>query len=142
MTGHAWFWEWGAGGLRAWHLWNEQTSRKVLEYGLAERPLEAARAFALASFAVHDAAVACWDAKYAYWAMRPFQVDPELKPLFSAPNHPSFQRPMPASRPLPDTPSQDFSRSRQSLYARSRNRQGMRACGQGFTIPPMWRPGG
>jgi membrane-associated phospholipid phosphatase len=90
MTGHAWFWEWGAGGLRAWHLWNEQTSRKVLEYGLAERPLEAARAFALASFAVHDAAVACWDAKYAYWAMRPFQVDPELKPLFSAPNHPSY----------------------------------------------------
>jgi hypothetical protein len=90
MTSHAWFWEWGAGGSRAWHLWNEQTSRKVLEYGLAERPLEAARAFALASFAVHDAVVACWDAKYAYWAMRPFQVDPELKPLFPAPNHPSY----------------------------------------------------
>jgi len=90
MTSHAWFWEWGAGGMRAWHLWNEQTSRKVLEYGLAERPPEAARAFALASFAVHDAVVACWDAKYAYWAMRPFQVDPELKPLFAAPNHPSY----------------------------------------------------
>ena len=40
--------------------------------------------------AVHDAVVACWDAKYAYWAMRPFQVDSELKPLFSAPNHPSY----------------------------------------------------
>jgi membrane-associated phospholipid phosphatase len=90
MTSHAWFWEWGAGGSRAWHLWNEQTSRKVLEYGLAERPLEAARAFALASFAVHDSVVACWDAKYAYWAMRPFQVDPALKPLFPAPNHPSY----------------------------------------------------
>src|SRR5215217_4669883 len=76
--------------MRAWHLWNEQTSRKVLEYRLAERPPEAARAFALASFAVHDAVVACWDAKYAYWAMRPFQVDPELKPLFPAPNHPSY----------------------------------------------------
>jgi hypothetical protein len=90
MTSHAWFWEWGAGGMRAWHLWNEQTSRKVLEYGLAERPPEAARAFALASFAVHDAVVACWDAKYAYWTMRPFQVDPEMKPLFPAPNHPSY----------------------------------------------------
>jgi hypothetical protein len=90
MTSHAWFWEWGAGGMRAWHLWNEQTSRKVLEYGLAERPPDAARAFALASFAVHDAVVACWDAKYAYWAMRPSQVDPELKPLFSPPNHPSY----------------------------------------------------
>jgi hypothetical protein len=90
MTSHAWFWEWGAGGSRAWHLWNEQTSRKVLEYGFAERPLEAARAFALASFAVHDAVVACWDAKYAYWAMRPSQVDLELKPLFPPPNHPSY----------------------------------------------------
>ncbi|MBL0407226.1 phosphatase PAP2 family protein [Microvirga aerilata] len=90
MTSHAWFWEWGAGGSRAWHLWNEQTSRKVLEYGLAERPLEAARAFALASFAVHDAVVVCWDAKYAYWAMRPSQIDPELKPLFPPPNHPSY----------------------------------------------------
>jgi membrane-associated phospholipid phosphatase len=90
MMSHAWFWEWGAGGFRAWHLWNEQTSRKVLEYGLTERPPEAARAFALASFAVHDAVVACWDAKYAYWAMRPSQVDPELKPLFPPPNHPSY----------------------------------------------------
>jgi membrane-associated phospholipid phosphatase len=90
MTSHAWFWEWGAGGFRGWHLWNEQTSRKVLEYGLTERPPEAARAFALASMAVHDAVVACWDAKYAYWAMRPSQLDPELKPLFSPPNHPSY----------------------------------------------------
>ena len=90
MTSQAWFWEWGAGGTRAWSFWNEQTSRKVLEYGLSDKPPEAARAFALASMAVHDAVVACWDAKYAYWAMRPFQVDPELKPLFPAPNHPSY----------------------------------------------------
>jgi hypothetical protein len=62
----------------------------LMEYGLAVRPLEAARAFALAIFAVHDSVVACWDAKYAYWAMRPFQVDPALKPLFPAPNHPSY----------------------------------------------------
>ena len=90
MTSHAWFWEWGAGGSRAWYFWNEETSRKVLEYGLSDKPPEAARAFALASMAVHDAVVACWDAKYAYWAMRPFQVESELKPLFSAPNHPSY----------------------------------------------------
>lgn len=90
MTSHAWFWEWGAGGSRAWYFWNEQTSRKVLEYGLSDKPPEAARAFVLVSMAVHDAVVACWDAKYAYWAMRPFQIDSELKPLFSAPNHPSY----------------------------------------------------
>src|SRR5215207_6306397 len=90
LTSHAWFWEWGAGGSRAWYFWNEQTSRKVLEYGLSDKPPEAARAFVLVSMAVHDAVVACWDAKYAYWAMRPFQIDSELKPLFSAPNPPSY----------------------------------------------------
>jgi nucleotide-binding universal stress UspA family protein len=34
--------------------------------------------------------VACWDAKYAYWAIRPFQLDAEVKPLFAMPNHPSY----------------------------------------------------
>ena len=90
MLSKAWFWEWGAGPFRGWHFWNEQTSRKVLEYGLADKPLEAVRVFALESIAFHDALVACWDAKYAYWAMRPSQLDPELKPLFALPNHPSY----------------------------------------------------
>ncbi len=34
--------------------------------------------------------IACWDAKYTYWAMRPFQLDPEFTPLFTTPNHPSY----------------------------------------------------
>jgi len=34
--------------------------------------------------------VACWDAKYTYWSIRPFQLDPEFKPLFTTPNHPSY----------------------------------------------------
>ena len=34
--------------------------------------------------------VACWDAKYAYWAIRPFQLDPDVKTLFATPNHPSY----------------------------------------------------
>jgi membrane-associated phospholipid phosphatase len=37
-----------------------------------------------------DAGIACWDSKYAYWAIRPFQLDPDVKPLFSTPNHPSY----------------------------------------------------
>jgi hypothetical protein len=40
--------------------------------------------------AYHDSVVACWDAKYIYWSMRPFQLDPEFKPLFTTPNHPSY----------------------------------------------------
>jgi hypothetical protein len=90
MLSAAWFWEWGAGGTRAWHFWNEQATRKVLEHGLSDKPPEAARVLALESIAFNDAAIACFDAKYAYWAMRPFMVDPEFKALFPAPNHPSY----------------------------------------------------
>ena len=35
-------------------------------------------------------ATACWDAKYAYWYIRPPQLDAELKSLFPPPNHPSY----------------------------------------------------
>ena len=90
MLSAAWFWEYGAGGSRGWHFWNEQATRKVLEHGLAGKPQEAVRALALESVAFHDSVVACFDAKYAYWGMRPFMVDPEFKSLFPAPNHPSY----------------------------------------------------
>ena len=40
--------------------------------------------------AVIDAGIACWDGKYTYWAIRPYQLDPEVKPLFPTPNHPSY----------------------------------------------------
>jgi hypothetical protein len=46
--------------------------------------------YALANIASYDATVACWDAQYAYWAIRPFQLDPNFKPLFTTPNHPSY----------------------------------------------------
>lgn len=88
QTSAAWFWEHGAGGFRGFRYWNDQTSRKTLEYRM--EPLEAARAFALESLAFHDAVVACWDGKYHYWRARPFMADPELNALFPAPNHPSY----------------------------------------------------
>lgn len=53
-------------------------------------PLEVAWIYALMSIAHYDAILACWDAKYTYWAMRPFQLDPKLVTLFPAPNHPSY----------------------------------------------------
>lgn len=34
--------------------------------------------------------VACWDGKYTYWAIRPFQLDPDVRTLFPTPNHPSY----------------------------------------------------
>jgi membrane-associated phospholipid phosphatase len=85
----AMYWE-TFGGLRAFALWNEHARRMILEYGLAADPPAAARALAAVNIAFYDAAVACWDAKYAYWQIRPSQLDPEFKPLFPPPNHPSY----------------------------------------------------
>jgi membrane-associated phospholipid phosphatase len=44
----------------------------------------------LLNTAGNDAGVACWDAKYTYWAIRPHQLDPEFSPLFGVPGHPSY----------------------------------------------------
>ena len=37
-----------------------------------------------------DSIVACWDAKFAYWGMRPNQLDAAITTLFRTPNHPSY----------------------------------------------------
>ena len=76
------------GGARNHYLWNQTARTKILEYGLD--PPAAARVLAIMNIAMYDAAVACWDAKYAYWYIRPAQLDPDQKPLFPAPNHPSY----------------------------------------------------
>src|ERR1043166_51781 len=53
-------------------------------------PPFAARALALASVAMYDAYVACWEAKYFYWLVRPITVDTELVTVFSTPPFPSY----------------------------------------------------
>jgi len=90
ITNEASFWEVAVGGLRLHQYWNEQLSKKTLEYRLDNDPPRAARAFVLPYVTLYDAGIACWDAKYAYWAVRPFQLDPEVKPIFATPNHPSY----------------------------------------------------
>jgi hypothetical protein len=52
--------------------------------------VRAARALALLNMAMHDAAVACWDAKFTYFNPRPSQVDPEIKTVVGLPNFPSY----------------------------------------------------
>jgi PAP2 superfamily protein len=83
------YWE-TFGGVRVFQLWNEHASRKLLEYDLAQDPPAATFALAALNIAINDAFIACWDAKYAYWQIRPSQLDPELKTLFPPPNHPSY----------------------------------------------------
>jgi membrane-associated phospholipid phosphatase len=84
------FWEFGAGGRRIYWFWNDVANRLVLETRLDDNPPLAAQVYALTNIAGSDSFVACWDAKYTYWAMRPFQLDPEFSPLFTTPNHPSY----------------------------------------------------
>jgi membrane-associated phospholipid phosphatase len=86
----AYFWEYAVGGLRGHQYWAEQIGRLVLENRLDNDPPRAARAYALHDITVIDSGIACWDGKYTYWAIRPVQLDPEVKPLFPTPNHPSY----------------------------------------------------
>jgi membrane-associated phospholipid phosphatase len=78
------------GGARAHALWNEIARMKVLEYRETLPPVTVSRLFAALNVAFLDAAIACWDAKYAYWFIRPSQLDTELKTVFPPPNHPSY----------------------------------------------------
>jgi membrane-associated phospholipid phosphatase len=87
---YAMFWEFAAGGRRIHWYWNEQASRLILEARWDDNAPMAARAYALANIAGLEGMVACFDAKYTYWAMRPFQLDPEFTSLFTTPNHPSY----------------------------------------------------
>lgn len=50
----------------------------------------AARAQALASVAMYDAFVACWDAKFSYWLARPVTMDSTIVPVFPTPPFPSY----------------------------------------------------
>jgi len=52
--------------------------------------VRAARAFALLNMSLHDAAVGCWDAKFAYYNPRPSQLDQSILTDIGLPNFPSY----------------------------------------------------
>jgi hypothetical protein len=49
-----------------------------------------ARNLALLNMSMMDAAVACWDAKFAYYSPRPSQVNPAIKTWTGLPNFPAY----------------------------------------------------
>jgi membrane-associated phospholipid phosphatase len=89
------FWAMTSGSLVAGY-WNEQASALIVDRGMSERA--AAHAFALMNMAAMDANIACHDAKYTYWFIRPPQADPGIKLIqadgtgiaVGMPNHPSY----------------------------------------------------
>jgi membrane-associated phospholipid phosphatase len=70
--------------------WPLAAERAVFEAHLDRDPPRAARVAALVNVAAFDATVACFDAKYTYWARRPFQLDPAVRTVFQTPAHPSY----------------------------------------------------
>lgn len=65
-------------------------NRWMLEDKLESNPPLAARAYALLGAVGYDAFIASQDGKYAYWYLRPAQLDPSITPLFQAPNFPTY----------------------------------------------------
>ncbi|MGH9853650.1 MAG: phosphatase PAP2 family protein [Blastocatellia bacterium] len=83
----AFFWQGVAAAIKPL---NDLTTQKISEHRLDSNPPRAARVYALVSIGFYDSLIACWDAKYAYWAIRPNQLDPTITTLFPNPNHPSY----------------------------------------------------
>ena len=71
-------------------MWHRELGSRALEHGYAQEPLRMAAAFAALSLAYADAHIACSDAKYQHWYIRPSQADPSITTLVPLPSHPSY----------------------------------------------------
>ncbi|MBC7896922.1 MAG: vanadium-dependent haloperoxidase, partial [Cytophagaceae bacterium] len=81
------FWAIPTGGLIVGH-WNTTALGLIAQARMGERA--AAHALALMNTAGQDGLIACHDAKYVYWLLRPSGADPAIKLSVGLPNHPSY----------------------------------------------------
>jgi membrane-associated phospholipid phosphatase len=84
---NAQFWNTSTGPFTAGAL-NLIVDALITEHRRTER--EAARILAYANAAAFDAQIACFDAKFHYWFIRPSQADPLITLPIGLPNHPSY----------------------------------------------------
>jgi membrane-associated phospholipid phosphatase len=88
------FWSGGQGTPLPPGVWNQVMFRYVRAKQLSVPRLT--RVFALLNVAMADAGVASWDAKFAYWNLRPINVirslgiDRDWKPLLDTPFFPAY----------------------------------------------------
>ncbi len=61
--------------------------KRIFENNLQMNPPRVARINAVVNVATYDCFIACWDAKYAYWGIRPNQYDTTFRPaiIFTPP---------------------------------------------------------
>ena len=83
----AFYWQ-SPEGLNYWPF--RYLDKWIFEDRLDRNPPRAARAYALATAVMLDAFIASQDGKFAYWYLRPHQLDPAIVPLFAVPNFPSY----------------------------------------------------
>src|SRR6185436_15247767 len=82
------FWADGVATVAPPGHWNDIAAQDFLQQNFSE--VRWARNMALLNMAMMDAAIVCWDAKYAYFNPRPSQTNPEIKTLTGLPNFPSY----------------------------------------------------
>jgi hypothetical protein len=85
---NALFWALPNGTVTPPGYWNMEASNLIVKYHLNES--NAAHALALMNMTGYDAIVACHDAKFAYWLIRPTQADPLITLAVGLPNFPSY----------------------------------------------------
>ncbi len=71
-------------------LWNDLVSQKMFEYRMSDDAPEVARIYTILNTAFHDAIISVFDAKYAYWGIRPNQYDSTYKSLIPTPPFPGY----------------------------------------------------
>ena len=84
------YWALSVGTPTTAGFWLQVATDGISQHGLSER--EATHLYALLSATIFDAQIACWDAKEAYWFIRPWQADPGITVVAAVgkPNHPSY----------------------------------------------------
>jgi hypothetical protein len=73
-----------------WAMWNETASSAIRRHALSD--VDATRVLAVMNIAASDAVIACFEAKYHYWTIRPSQADTTLVLADSVglPNFPAY----------------------------------------------------
>jgi hypothetical protein len=85
---NALFWALPGGTVTPPGFWNIEAAKLAVQYHLNERA--ASHVLAVMNMAGFDAIVACHDAKFAYWLIRPTQADPLITLVVALPNFPSY----------------------------------------------------
>jgi membrane-associated phospholipid phosphatase len=83
----AYYWQ-SPEGLQTWPF--RHADKWMFEDRLDQNPPRAARVYALVASTMFDAFIASQDGKFAYWYIRPHQLDPAIIPLIPVPNFPSY----------------------------------------------------